>query len=192
MNQFECNAEMPQWFLMGSVRGNFIETFKTIIHNVYPAAIDSLFREPIPIQENMFPATTEESDELNATRIELIDFSRPSDYRLKAVIAKKQGHSAAAGNDEHLESSLSRGSIVSAAVSTGDSIGKDNPADGTDVIPDTELKPSVSERWKTLLTEKEIEAEEIRQKMRNSIINKLPIRETLDIKMKQLTDTIDW
>lgn len=190
LSKNECIAELPKSFIFGSVRGNIIGTLKTIMRDIYPTAIEFQFREPLPIQENMFPETSEESEDMNATRVELIDFSRPSDYRLRAVVAKKMGHSAAAGGDDtHLESSLSRGSLVPSQ-KTG--VTSENPADDGNVKSSSLIKDSVSERWKELLTQKEIESEEARQKMRSMIVQKLPIRETLDIKMAQLSESIDW
>lgn len=56
--------------------------------------------------------------------MELIDFSRPSDYLTKAIQAKKSGHSTSSGDDAHLESSLSRGSKSSKELSQNGS----NPA----------------------------------------------------------------
>lgn len=72
----------------------------------------------MPIHEN--PSTdTDDVDEMDVTRMELIDFSRPSDYLTKAVQAKKSGHSTSSGDDAHLESSLSRGSKTSKLTQNG-------------------------------------------------------------------------
>lgn len=64
------------------------------------------FREPIPVNENSLE-NDDEGEDFNATRVELIDFSRPSDFRQKAVAAKRAGHSVSGGGDSHLNASMS-------------------------------------------------------------------------------------
>lgn len=116
----------------------------------------------------------------------LIDYSQPSDYRLKAVKAKQSGHSASNGSaddDSHLASSISLSKtslltetvsfkeIARAAISIGDSI---------------------SERWKQLLTEKQIQAAEARKQFKDIVVQREPIRTTIDINISQLSNSIDW
>ena len=83
-----------------------------LIIQIYTIAIEYQFREIITVEETVFPEEDEVA-ELNETQVDLIDFSRPSDYRLMAVVAKKEGYSASDGDDTHLEPSLSQTSIPS-------------------------------------------------------------------------------
>lgn len=54
------------------------------------------------------------------------------------------------------------------------------------------MKDGISEKWVALLTDKQREGEEARLKMRGLSIKKEPIRETIDIKMGQLFESIEW
>lgn len=77
--------------MFGSFRGNMMHTILKVANTIYPKAIEFQFREGESSHDNIFP---EQSDigENEEIRIELIDFSRPSDYRIKAAVAtKKEG-----------------------------------------------------------------------------------------------------
>lgn len=115
----------------------------------------------------------------------LIDYSQPSDYRLKAIKAKQAGHSASnvSGDDSHLASSisLSKTSLLTETVTFKDI-----------ARAAINIGDSISERWKQLLTEKQIQAAEARKHFRNIVVQREPIRTTIDINMSQLSNSIDW
>lgn len=85
----ECFAEIPRFFLFGSFRGNMMHTILRVAQTIYPKAIEFQFREGEQSHENIFPEQSDIGDN-EEIRIELIDFSRPSDYRMKTVMAPKK------------------------------------------------------------------------------------------------------
>lgn len=54
------------------------------------------------------------------------------------------------------------------------------------------LKETISARWVNLLTETQRENEEARKLLENVEVKKKPIRETLDIKIGNLVESIQW
>lgn len=54
------------------------------------------------------------------------------------------------------------------------------------------LKESISAKWVNLLTETQRENEEARKLMQNVEVKKKPIRETLDIKIGNFNESIQW
>lgn len=82
---------------------------KFIFFQIFLPSIKFQFREPIAVHENTLE-NDEANEELNETRVDLIDYSRPSDFRQKAVAAKRAGHDVSGGGDGHLNASLSHSS----------------------------------------------------------------------------------
>jgi dynein heavy chain, axonemal len=78
-------TEMPDHFLMGTMRGSFIHKLQTLGENIVRPILSLQMRVPA-INERSLSAL--ESVEVNEQKIGLIDFSRPSDYRIKAIEAK--------------------------------------------------------------------------------------------------------
>lgn len=97
---------------------------KSIIENLFHSAIEFQFREPITqTDDNDLFDNSKLIDEMETTDEKdaiLIDFSRPSDFRLKAFLAKKSGFNAS-GDDSHLESSLLQSSSSKTTISTENS-----------------------------------------------------------------------
>lgn len=54
------------------------------------------------------------------------------------------------------------------------------------------ISDTISERWKQLLTDKQIQAAEARTLMKNIVVKKEPIRSTIDMNLSQLSTSIDW
>lgn len=164
-------------------------TMRSIVEKVYPQAIEFHFRESEQIHENIFPEQTD-TGEIEEVRMNLVDFSRPSDYRLKAVVAKRQGHSASGGDDEHLDPSMLRSDEDSCH---GDgSINVEEVAKAAQLRMQEEQNIKIAEQWACLLSAKEQEAEEGRRRMINRPTDKKPIRKTLDYHMHHLTESINW
>lgn len=165
-----------------------MNTMRTIVDTVYPQAIEFHFRESEQVHENIFPEQTD-TGEIEEVRMNLIDFSRPSDYRLKAVVAKRQGHSASGGDDGHLEPSL-------LLHDDDDETDGDERAEGNEKAEqakrDEEQRIKIAEQWAALLSQKEKEAEEGRRRMKGRPVEKKPIRKTLDSAMQHLSDSINW
>lgn len=179
---------MPRFFLFGSIRGLLMDTMRSIVDKVYPEAIEFHFRESEQVHENIFPEHTD-TGEIEEVRMHLTDFSRPSDYHLKAVVAKQLGHSASGGGDGHLEPSLTRNDDDSNAEQ---SIPEEELVKAAQLRMENELKIKIAEQWANLLSTTEKEAEEGRRRMMNRPMEKKPIRKTLDYHIQQLSDSIHW
>lgn len=54
------------------------------------------------------------------------------------------------------------------------------------------MKETISAKWVNLLTETQRENEEARKRLQNVEVKKKPIRETLDIKIGSLNESIQW
>lgn len=167
-----------------------MDTMRTIVDNVYPHAVEFHFRESEQVHENIFPEQTD-TGEIEEVHMNLIDFSRPSDYRLKAVVAKRLGHSASGGGDEHLEPSLTRNGDDDESAE-GKSVDPEEIAKAEQLRLEAEQKIKIAEQWANLLSMKEKEAEEGRRRMRNRPVEKKPIRKTLDHHIQLLSDSINW
>lgn len=76
-----------------------MHTILRVAQTIYPKAIEFQFREGEQSHENIFPEQSDIGDN-EEIRIELIDFSRPSDYRMKTVTAPKKDGSGDQLNEE--------------------------------------------------------------------------------------------
>ncbi|KAJ6635869.1 hypothetical protein Bhyg_14455, partial [Pseudolycoriella hygida] len=193
----ESLAVMPQRLLFGTVRGNLIHTLRTVLQDVFPAVIDTQFREPETAQ-NKTLLDRDENVELDETAIKSIDTSRPSDFRFKSVKSEKMYLEMF---EEHVVEPIKdkeEPKITVEADSDDSRSVSEEPKelhridDLSDVFPMEEPKESVvPQQWLSLLSEKEIKAEESRRKIRCSAVKKAPIRETLDIHLDKFSRCVE-
>lgn len=100
----DCFAELPFKILFGTTRGSMVHTLRLSIEKIFvPAAeyqmrvpqIDSAEREDeVDEDEVKAPTKPDDVDKMVYERrfgANLMDFSRPSDFRLIAVKAKRAG-----------------------------------------------------------------------------------------------------
>lgn len=101
-------TEMPDHFLMGTMRGSFIHKLQTLAENIVRPILGLQMRVPTINEKSL---STLESVEEDEQKIGLIDFSRPSDYRIKAIEAKSAAINVGDDDTSHL-SGTSRLSTV--------------------------------------------------------------------------------
>lgn len=108
----EAMIDMPDYFLTGTLRGSFIHKLLTLSENVLRPSLNLQLRVPIISEKNVI----ENAVEIDETeqKIGLIDFSRPSDYRMKAIEAKSAAINVGDA-DSHL-SGTSRLSTVATSI----------------------------------------------------------------------------
>ena len=82
----EALSNMPDYFVMGTMRGSFIQKLLILSESILRPLLDLQMRVPM-INEKTGIESAIEIDEMEE-KIGLIDFSRPSDYRTKAIEAK--------------------------------------------------------------------------------------------------------
>lgn len=94
----DCFSEMPNRVLFGTVRGSMIYNIKQYLEKIYQPMVDIQYRVPkidsASTSSTLDESTKKEGDEdtkKTKSEICLIDYSRPSDFRLIAVKAKKTG-----------------------------------------------------------------------------------------------------
>lgn len=106
--------EMPDHFLMGTVRGSFTNKILKLSENIIKPVLNLQLRVPIINEKNIIESAVESADDTER-KIGLIDFSRPSDYRIKAIEAKSAAINVGDDDTSHL-SGTSRLSTVATSI----------------------------------------------------------------------------
>jgi hypothetical protein len=88
-NYDDAMSEMSDNFIMGTLRGSFIHKLLSLTESILRQMFNFQMRVPAINDKNVIEAAmeTEKCEE----KIGLIDFSRPSDYRMKAIEARNAG-----------------------------------------------------------------------------------------------------
>lgn len=108
----EALTDMPDHFVMGTLRGSFIHKLLTMSENILRPSLNLQMRVPIINEKNVIESAIEIDE--TEQKIGLIDFSRPSDYRMKAIEAKSAAINIGDA-DSHL-SGTSRLSTVATSI----------------------------------------------------------------------------
>lgn len=87
-------SDMPDHFIMGTMRGSFIHKLLVLSENILRPVISLQMRVPTINEKNDIQPTMDRAVDDDEEKIGLIDFSRPSDYRMKAIEAKNSGINA--------------------------------------------------------------------------------------------------
>ncbi|CAD7085087.1 unnamed protein product [Hermetia illucens] len=172
----ECFAELPQFFIVGSMKGNLIMTMKSVVQ-AYKQAIEFQFREP----------TITEAQKLDFTIVEkiaeteqpgLVDFAKPSQFRLKAVKAKKKmEQDDVSAKSEYAESIAAKSGVT------------EEPSESEATLS---VKLTISERWDKLLKETTKQAEEYYKRLETVELEKPPMQAQLHKNMEKFIEGIDW
>lgn len=108
----EALTDMPDHFVMGTLRGSFIHKLLTMSESILRPTLNLQMRVPIINEKNVIESAIEIDE--TEQKIGLIDFSRPSDYRMKAIEAKSAAINIGDA-DSHL-SGTSRLSTVATSI----------------------------------------------------------------------------
>lgn len=111
----DAMSDMSEQFIIGTMRGSFIHKLSSLSDGIMRQILNLQLRVPMIHEKNVIEATSD-MEEKDASD-KLIDFSRPSDYRMKAIEAKHSG-AGAGGDDASQLSGASRMSTVETATST--------------------------------------------------------------------------
>lgn len=90
----EATAIMPEYFTIGTMKGSFIHKLSSISASIIKQILHSQMRVPVINEKQVTAGTTTSTDAVvdddddDVRKEALIDFSRPSDYRTKAIEAK--------------------------------------------------------------------------------------------------------
>lgn len=106
----DAMTDMPDHFIMGTFRGSFLHKLLYLSKNILRNLFTLQMRVPSINDKNDAMEATDEGEQ----KIGLIDFSRPSDYRMKAIEAKNSGINI--GDDTSHLSGTSRLSTVATSI----------------------------------------------------------------------------
>ncbi|KAI8123158.1 hypothetical protein CVS40_6160 [Lucilia cuprina] len=95
----KCFAEMSQYFIFGTVRGSLLDSMRIDIDKIFKHAIKFQFREPKLIESEQFEncethplsksRNAADSTEVKEMAPGLLELSKPSEFRMKALKQKK-------------------------------------------------------------------------------------------------------
>ncbi|XP_050088792.1 dynein axonemal heavy chain 10 [Anopheles aquasalis] len=195
-NLEDCVAEMPRKVIIGCIRGNLIHNAKEMLERIYKPGVEFQFREPDthrPKPEKSANVDEEEQTTRASSRISvgLIDYSRPSDFRMKAIQAKKLTPSVLMREESALEDS-SRQSLADTP-SSESNLTQTKASDST--TGDSDAKPPVqspSERWNTLLVGSKVKGEQEREKPLPKQPEESPMKLNLENNLEKFIDTLQW
>lgn len=87
----EAMSEMTQLFSIGSIKGSFMHTLADLTMTTLKSSVDLQLRLPVPRENEKFEFMQGQGDGEPDEKIGLIDFSKPSDFRLKSITANYSG-----------------------------------------------------------------------------------------------------
>ncbi|SPP80284.1 dynein heavy chain 10, axonemal [Drosophila guanche] len=174
-----CFAEMPLFFLLGTVRGSLINSLRDDLNLVYKSAIQYQFREPTTTDSQQMDsyegqaaggggaagdAGEDVSSEAKESGPGLLELSKPSEFRLKALkLQKKKKEQAALAKKQEKAKSLKPEGDTEA---DDEEEAAEGPAKAKDIISsseeEAEHKPeklTIGQRWEKMLTETKAKVE---------------------------------
>lgn len=110
----DAMSDMLEQFIIGTMRGSFIHKLSSLSESIMRQILNLQLQVPTIHEKNVVESTMEVDDDKHET---IIDFSRPSDYRMKAIEATHMGVSLSGDDVSHL-SGTSRMSTVEPATTT--------------------------------------------------------------------------
>uniref|UniRef100_A0A182Y3M8 Dynein heavy chain tail domain-containing protein n=1 Tax=Anopheles stephensi TaxID=30069 RepID=A0A182Y3M8_ANOST len=201
-NLEDCIAEMPRKVIVGCIRGNLIHNAKEMLERIYRPGVEFQFHEPDtkrPKPEKS-PASADEDDPSGVGRsssrasVGLIDYTRPSDFRMKAMQAKKLTPSMAMREESALENS-SRQSLADTP-SSESNLTQTKASESTTGDSDAKFPPpqTSSERWDTLLEESKVkgQVERVKQQPPKPPPEESPMKQNLEANLEKFIDTLQW
>lgn len=119
-------SDMSEQFIIGTMRGSFIHKLSSLSETIMKQILNLQLRVPTIHEKNVVESTMEADDDKHET---IIDFSRPSDYRMKAIEATHMGVSLSGDDVSHL-SGTSRMSTVEPPTTTDSTKVANTPYEG--------------------------------------------------------------
>ncbi|XP_055533348.1 dynein axonemal heavy chain 10 [Wyeomyia smithii] len=189
-NYEDCRAEMPRNVLVGSIKGSLIHNVRDLLVGLYRTAVELQFREPN--LERPKPEKEESEEDLVRTAsrasVALIDYSKPSDFRMKAIQAQKVGHRIL-GDDLQVEAGS--GQSLSETPSSESNLTQAKLSEAT-VESEPLAKETPSEKWGNLLECAEMKIESDRKQQRNAPVKHGPMKENLIQSLNSFVEVLDW
>ncbi|KAG5670791.1 hypothetical protein PVAND_001030 [Polypedilum vanderplanki] len=179
----DAMSDMPDYFIIGTLVGSFIHKLLSQSKTILREVVSMQMRVPIINEKNDIHMAIEARTNEGEQKIGLIDFSRPSDYRTKAIEARNAGINV--GDDT---SHLSGTSRLSTVATSNDSL-----KTGGAYEPYEEPTPqSHDDKWNQLYTKAELEAQKERAQSQNVPIKKPSTVEILQNNLDKFEQTVEW
>uniref|UniRef100_A0A182TQL6 AAA+ ATPase domain-containing protein n=1 Tax=Anopheles melas TaxID=34690 RepID=A0A182TQL6_9DIPT len=210
-NLEDCVAEMPRKVIVGCIRGNLIHNAKEMLERIYRPGVEFQFHEPntkrpkpeksVSVEEQDEAAAAGGDRSASRTSVGLIDYTRPSDFRMKAMQAKQLSPSAALREESALENS-SRQSLADTP-SSESNLTQTKASESTTGDSDARALPlpqTSTERWNTLLEESKLKGEArltakqqpAKPSAETSAPEESPMKQNLEANLGKFIDTLQW
>lgn len=139
--QEDANAELPDYFLVGSLSGKFLSSVDNLLREVswfycttlaykrtnfqvYMPAIKEQFTEPVPAKTKTSAKKQEQANAVRRRSSDLSSLKRPSDYRRIAIKIQKEKQKAA---QRFLLNEDEEESVVSEDIASEEDLASINP-----------------------------------------------------------------
>ncbi|XP_058811885.1 dynein axonemal heavy chain 10 isoform X1 [Topomyia yanbarensis] len=186
----DCCAEMPHYVLMGCMKGSVVNSAKDSLERLFKPAVEHQFREPNV--ERPKPEKEEKEEDLtraaSRTSVVLMDYSKPSDFRMKAIQAHKAGHRVM-GDDSKVE--LGSGQSLSETPSSESNLTQTKASEVT-VESEVVIKETPSEKWTNLLEVADTKIQADHEKQRSAPVKQGPMKENLNQNLERFIEVLDW
>uniref|UniRef100_A0A182JHI9 Dynein heavy chain tail domain-containing protein n=2 Tax=Anopheles atroparvus TaxID=41427 RepID=A0A182JHI9_ANOAO len=200
-NLEDCIAEMPRNVIVGCIRGNLIHSAKEMLERIYRPGVEFQFREPNTRRPKPEKSASVDEDDAAVVRassrisVGLIDYSRPSDFRMKAIQAKKLAPNAAMREESALENS-SRQSLADTP-SSESNLTQTKASESTTGDSDAKAPPlqSPSERWGVLLEESKAKGRAGERPSDGQTAKppeESPMKQNLESNLEKFIETLQW
>lgn len=127
----DAMSDTSEHFVIGTVRGSFIHELSSLSETIMTQILNLQLRVPMIHEKSVIEETPAEADDKYN---KIIDLSRPSDYRMKAIEAKHSGVGVRSDDASRL-SGTSRMSTVGTVTSV-----ESAPYEGENLSPRIERK----------------------------------------------------
>ncbi|XP_055585530.1 uncharacterized protein LOC129738373 [Uranotaenia lowii] len=189
-NYKDCFAEMPQNVIFGCMKGALIDHVQEMMERIYKPSVQHQFREPDV--ERPKPEKDTEADEENVriesrSSVQLVDYTKPSDFRMKALRRRSSGFR----RSKDLDSNVELGSQSLSETPSSESNLTQTKASET-TLESEPLKETPSEKWENLLIAANIKIETEKEKLRNVPPPTGPMKENLTQNLNQFVDVLEW
>ncbi|XP_055618804.1 dynein axonemal heavy chain 10 isoform X2 [Toxorhynchites rutilus septentrionalis] len=186
----DCCAEMPSYIVVGCMTGTVIHNAKQLLVRMYQTAIDFQFREPNverrkPDKEDI---DTERERSTSRASIGLIDYSKPSDFRMKALHAEKAARRITVDDSQQ---ELSGGQSLSETPSSESNLTHTKVSETT-VESEPTVKETLSDKWNNLLQEAGVKIDAEQDKQGVAPAKAGPMKENLNQSLVRFIDVLDW
>ncbi|XP_064550918.1 dynein axonemal heavy chain 10 [Drosophila montana] len=206
----KCFAEMPLLFLLGSIRGNLIDSLRDTLKMVYKSAFQFQFREPDTADTQQMESNDAQregggaagdagenvSSEAKESGPGLLELSKPSEFRLKALKQQKKKKALEAQAKKLRQAKMATAKPQGEADEEEEDqmhhVPVEVPSSSEEEAEQKPEKLTIAARWEKLLneTKAKVEAEHIAEELTPPRI--MPIQRRLLKEIEEFDSEIVW